>query len=738
MRAGMLALAMGLLTLRFLPALPPGWVMLTMILTGLMLLPWRTFALGFYLLGLGWACISAQWALDDRLAPALNGRTLWVEGQVSGLPQVRDGVVRFELRGAHSTKAELPQLIRLAWYGGPVVRSGDRWRVAVQLRRPSGLVNFEGFDYQAWALAKRIGASGSVKAGERLQLAPMAWREHLRERLSTVDAQGREGVLAALVLGDDSGLASQDWRVLQDTGTVHLLVISGTHVGLLAGLVYAAVVGLVRLGLWPRRWPWLPWACGLAFAAALGYGFLAGFEVPVRRACAMIGFVLLWRWRLRQLGVGVPLLAALNLILLAEPLASLQPGTWLSFSAVGILLFIFGGRLGAWPWWKSWTRAQGLIALGLLPPLLALGLPISLSAPFANLVAVPWVSLVTLPLALAGTALLAVPWVGAFLLWLAGGAVNLLFIFLGYVSGWLPAWIAPTLPLWAMLLVSFGAFLLLLPGGVPIRWLGLPMLLLCVFVPVKRLAPGEVVVTHLDVGQGLSIVLRTREHALLFDAGPRFGEFDLGERIVVPALRKQGIQHLDVMLLSHAHTDHAGGADAVLRSLKVGTVLAGEPHKLPGHWGGRGCEDDRWEWDGVRFSTWRWRGATESNPASCVLLVEAGGERLLLTGDIDAQAEAQLMASGFGVQADWLQAPHHGSRTSSSMAFLQAVSPGAALFSRGLHNAFGHPHAEVVARYESISARVHDSAEQGAIRFTLGRREPASNAREQRRFWRDE
>lgn len=737
MRTGMLALALGLLTLRFLPVLPPGWLLVLMLLVGLMLLPWRFYPLGLYSLGLCWACVSAQSALDDRLAPALNGRTLWVEGQVHGLPQIRDGVVRFELRDAHSPKADLPQLIRLAWHGGPVVRSGERWRVAVQLRRPAGLVNFEGFDYEAWLLAQRIGASGTVKAGEQLQPRPLTWREDLRARLNAVNGQGREGVLTALVLGDDSGLSSQDWRLLQDTGTVHLLVISGTHVGLLAGLVYGLVVGLVRLGIWPRRWPWLPWACGLAFVAALAYGFLAGFEVPVRRACTMIGLVLLWRWRLRQLGVTLPLLAALVLILLVEPLASLQPGLWLSFAAVGILLMIFSGRLGAWSWWRSWTRAQWLIALGLLPPLLALGLPISLSGPLANLLAVPWVSLVILPLALAGTALLAVPLAGTSLLWLAGGAVNVLFLFLGYLSVWLPAWIAPSLPVWAWLLVALGALLLLLPSGVPMRWLGAPMLALCVFVPQHKIALGEVLVTHLDVGQGLSIILRTRGHALLYDAGPRFGEFDLGERIVVPALRKQGIHRLDSMLLSHGHLDHTGGADAVMRGLKVGSVLAGEPQKLPPQWGGRGCEAERWEWDEVFFSTWRWVEATESNPASCVLLVEAKGERLLLTGDIDAHTEGLLMASGFDVQADWLQVPHHGSRTSSSAAFLQAVAPSEALVSRGLHNSFGHPHADVIARYERIEANIHDSARLGALRFTLGQRDAAHNARAQRRFWRD-
>jgi competence protein ComEC len=196
-----------------------------------------------------------------------------------------------------------------------------------------------------------------------LSEARWAWRDGIRQRLQAVDAQGRTGVLTALVLGD-GGLSRQDWQVLQDTGTVHL-VISGQHIGLLAGVVYLLIAGLARYGLCPNRLPWLPWACGLAFAAALGYGLLAGFEVPVRRACLMIGLVLLWRLRFRHLGAWWPLLLALNGVLLLDPLASLQPGFWLSFAAVAVLIITFSGRLGPWRWWQTWTRAQWLIAIGL-------------------------------------------------------------------------------------------------------------------------------------------------------------------------------------------------------------------------------------------------------------------------------------------------------------------------------------------------------------------------------------
>jgi len=738
MRTGMFALALGLLALRFLPALPSAGMLLALAVVALMLLPFRTYPLAFFLFGLCWACVSAQWALDDRLRPPLDGQTRWLEGRVSGLPQQTDSGVRFELSDSRSRNARLPARIRLYWHGGPPVRSGERWRLAVTLKRPSGLLNFHGVDHEAWLLAQRIGATGSVKDGERLAPARNAWRDAVRQRLMAVDAQGREAGLAALVLGDGSGLTADDWRVLQDTGTVHLLVISGQHIGLLAGLIYALVAALARYGCWPRTWPWLPWACGLAFTAALGYGLLAGFGVPVQRACVMVGLVLLWRLRFRHLGIWWPLLLAFNSVLILEPLASLQPGFWLSFAAVAVLGLTFGGRLGRWSAWQAWTRPQWLIAIGLFPVLLVLGLPISLSAPLANLFAVPWISLVVLPLALLGTALLAVPFVGAGLLWLAGGALDGLFNALALLAGQLPAWIPAEVPMGYWLVSLVGAVLLLLPKGVPFRLLGWPMLLLAVFPPREPVPHGQVDVLQLDVGQGLALILRTRHHTLLYDAGPRSGAVDLGARVVLPSLKRLGVDALDMMLLSHADADHAGGAAAVARGLPIKRVVGGETEGLPALLDTQPCiSGEQWAWDGVSFELWQWPDAVDGNPKSCVLHIQANGERLLLTGDIDRAAEQAFLASTLAVPTDWLQAPHHGSRSSSSWPFLQRLAPKSVLISRGRGNAFGHPHPQVVERYQALGTQVYDSAEQGAVRLRLGAFAPPIVARSQRRFWRE-
>lgn len=740
MRTGMLALAAGLACLVLLPALLPLWLVLLLLALGLLLLRGRFYPLALFLFGLCWANTSAQWALDDRLPLSLDGQTLWIEGQVVGLPDHNDSVVRFQLEQVSSRRHELPQRLRLAWYGGPELQAGEQWRLAVRLKRPRGLVNLQGFDYEAWLLAQRIGATGTVKVGERLQAAGglSAWRDALRQRVLAVDAYGRAGGVAALVLGDGSGLSRTDWRVLQDTGTVHLLVISGQHVSLFAVALYGLVAGLARLGCWPRALPWLPCACALAFAGALGYGLLAGFEVPVRRACVSIAAVLLWRLRFRYLGIWTPLLLAWVVVLLFEPLAVLQAGFWLSFGAVAVLLLVFGGRLGVRSMWWSWWHAQWTIALGLLPFFLLLGLPISASGPLANLIAVPWVSFLVVPLALLGVLLLPVPWLGEGLLWLAGFLLEMLFQLLALIAALLPAWLPMLLPFWAWLLIALGVLCVLAPPGVPLRFPGLLMLVLLFFTPQQRPEEGRAEVWQLDVGQGQALLVRTRSHALLYDAGPSFGDFDLGERVVVPSLRALGIDRLDLMLLSHADNDHAGGALAVRQQLQVGQVLSGEAARLDPRVQAETCRDGAsWQWDGVRFTTWHWAQAASSNALSCVLKVEAVGESLLLTGDIDSQAERWLISQGRDVQVDWLQVPHHGSRSSSSAFFLNTVAPRAALLSRGHNNQFGHPHPQVLARYQARGIEVHDSVNSGALRIRLGANEAATVWRAQPRFWRE-
>jgi competence protein ComEC len=600
-------------------------------------------------------------------------------------------------------------------------------------------VNPAGFDYEAWLLARGIGATGSVKAGEKLSGSSGigVLRDRVRSALLAEDAYGRAGALAALIVGDGSGISTGEWKLLQDTGTVHLMVISGQHVSMMAGMAYALVFGLVKIGLWPRRWPWLPCACLFAFISAVTYAFMAGFGVPVRRACVMIAFVLLWRWRFRQLGILTPLLVALNVVLLAEPLAVLQPGFWLSFGAVATLAAAFAGRLGTLGVLTTAWRAQWTVTIGLLILMLALDLAVSVTSPFANLIAVPWVGLAIVPLALAGCLLLPIPWVGSMCLWIAGWLLDILFNVLGYIASILPAWIAPGIPWWGWILGSVGTLCLLLPSGAPGRMLGGLLLLPLLYPPVSKVGEGRADIWMLDIGQGLSVLVRTRDHALLYDAGPKFGDFDLGERVVLPNVKALSVKALDHMLLSHADADHAGGALALHSAMPVRHVSSGEHEALPQALGAVPCRNGSWTWNHVVFTTWRYDAAASSNASSCVLKVEANGEAILLTGDIDIATEQLLVESGFAVGADWLQVGHHGSKSSTGPRFVHAVSPKIGLVSRGKQNAYGHPHPDVIERLTRHDVRIVDTAETGAIQIRLGDRvEPYFSRESGKVFWR--
>lgn len=737
MPAALLAFVGGLLLLRWLPQLPPVWSLALLGLVAVPLLYRRSYPLALAMLGFAWACACAHGVLERRLNAELDGRTLWLEGRVVGLPALRDETLRFELDEV-SARLPLPSRLRLAWYAAPPLQAGERWRLAVTLKRPRGLANGFGFDAEAGLAVGRIGATGSVKAGERVRAArgPDAWKAAWRQRLLEADAWGRNAYLVALVLGDGSGLRKADWAVLQNTGTLHLMVISGSHIALLGGLLYGLVATLARLGLWPSRLAWMPCACIAALSGAWGYGWVAGLEVPALRACLTLSLILLWRLRLCRPGAWSPLLAALALVLVRDPLASLEPGFWLSFAAVGGLLFGFAGRLGNWRWWHAWGRAQWLSAVTLAPPLLALGLPLSPSGVLANLLAVPCVELLVVPLALLGSLCLALPPLADALLWTAGGVLALLLQGLEWLSPYSPAWYAMAPAGWSVALALLGGALCLAPAGIPGRPLGLAL-----FLPLFCSRPalpeyGYAEVRVLDVGQGLAVLVRTREHAVLYDAGPRRGTFDLGEVAVLPTLRGLGIGRLDLLLVSHADNDHAGGAQAVVAGLPVARVVSGEPERLDGNLRAQACVEREWLLDGVRFSLWQWPAApAQSNARSCVLRVEAFGESLLLTGDLPLAGESAWLAGAQRAPVDWLLAGHHGSRTASGEAFLRAIAPQAALVSRGWHNAYAHPHPQVLARFAAAGMAVHDTAQEGALSILLGARGPLRGVRQSARFW---
>jgi len=432
-----------------------------------------------------------------------------------------------------------------------------------------------------------------------------------------------------------------------------------------------------------------------------------------------------------------PLLGALLAVLVAEPLVVLLPGFWLSYAAVALLIFGFSGRLGRWTAWRTWLRAQWLMAIGLLPASIALGLPLSISGVAANLIAVPWVELVVVPLALLGSLALGVPGVGELLLWVSGGLLEILFRLLGWMAELAPAWQPVAAPTWTLILAMLGALLLLAPAGVPLRSLGLAMFLPVFWPSIPLPAPGMAEIRVLDVGQGLSVLIRTRSQSWLYDTGARNGDFDIGERVVVPTLRSLGVGKLNLLMLSHADNDHAGGALAVKHSLRPAQVISGEPERLAPELQASPCRIEEWRVDDVRLSSWTWAGARESNDRSCALEVEANGERILLTGDLPQSAELAWLAAHPAERIDWLLAGHHGSRSSSGPAFLRAIRPSTAIISRGANNPYGHPHPSVVERFRTLGIRIQDTAEEGALVLTLGAHGELGGVREGAHFWQE-
>jgi len=744
--------------------------------------------------GFLWAAGQAQLRLDDRLAVRLEGRDLTIVGVVAGLPSVTDGVARFEFEPESAPDGvRLPRRIRLAWYRGAALaapdlaadpwsnapRPGERWRLPVRLKRPHGLMNPGGFDYEAWLFERGIGATGYVRAararadgadnadkgdkagGSGVAARRLGQRDRFLDRIARARAVVRErcfrvlgerpaaGILAALAVGDQRAISNEEWRLFQRTGVTHLMSISGLHVTLVSGLV----AWLVALG-WRRapgaalRLPARKAAALAAIAAALGYTLLAGFAVPAQRTFFMVSVVAAALWSGRIASPSGTLALALLAVVLLDPWAPLAPGFWLSFGAVALIFYVSTGRTAATPRLAQWLRIQWAITLGLAPAALLLFAQVSMIGPLANAVAIPLVSMVITPIALSA-ALIPLD----ALLHLGAWLTEWLLQFLEWCDATpLALWQRAAPPLWSVLIALGGVAWLLAPRGIPWRATGLALFAPAIGWPTPGPALGEAWVTTLDVGQGLAVVVRTRRHTLLYDAGPAYGaEADSGGRVILPFLRSAGVARLDVVMLTHADRDHTGGALSVLQSLPAARILssldASHPALVLGANRQPCARGQRWAWDGIEFQVLHpgpqgRAGATpaRSNARSCVLKVSSAGHAVLLSGDIERRAEAELVAAagrGSGLRADVLLVPHHGSRTSSTPGFIAAVAPRWAVFAVGYRNRFGHPHPAVLARYRLAGAQLLRSDALGAIEVRLAPDALSVHAarRDARRYW---
>jgi competence protein ComEC len=714
---------------------------------------------GAFVCGFALAGLHAAHALAVQLPAALEKQETFVTGHIADLPQHEPRRTRF-LFEVDTDGARQPELqgrtLKLAWYDdehreGALhprfgLKAGQRWSLPVRLRAPRGLRNPGGADAEKFAMAQRLTATGYVYAPEMARRLSQprgleAWREAMSGRIAQQVSSPSSRFIRALALGDTRALDDADWEALRANGLTHLIAISGFHVGLVAGFFVLIARGL--WWLWPalaRRWP-VPLAAALAavFGAAI-YAAAVGFALPTVRTVLMIAVVAAARaWR-RPVRAFPALAMAAIAIVLVDPLAVTSAGFWLSFLGVAWLLWCLphgdGNPL------REFLSAQGVATLGLLPPSVALFGQASLAGPIANLVAVPWWSLVVVPLALIGLLLEALhSGAGGWAWRLAAWCFDLswpLFEWLarsGLALWWLPE------PRWfALPLALIGAFWLLLPTGTPGKWLAVLSWLPLLWPDRNIPGRGEVELLVIDVGQGLSVLVRTHEHTLLYDMGPAIRDgFDAGERAVIPALHALGVRHLDRAVISHGDNDHAGGFAAVGVHFPATDVLAPEGVTLPAP--SKACTAGlKWNWDGVgfRFLHPPPHFPYLANESSCVLRIDSAHGSILLTGDIGEVIERDLVRlHAQDLRTDVVLIAHHGSAGSSDPAFVEATRPRIALVSSGHGNRFGHPRPDVMQRWQHAGARTFDTSASGALHVRFSARGPDVETRRgaQPRWW---
>lgn len=717
----------GVLLVQQLAELPDSpWLAALGIGAGLM--AWRRYRLGlFFIVGVAWSIVFAMARLADRLPEHLAGVDMEISGVIADLPEQDDRRTRFDFTVQESARP-LPSKLRLSWYyPDSDIKAGQHWRFTVRLKPPHGSLNPGGFDYERWLFTEGIGATGYVRTFPkpvllgRSRLSIAVWRQTISDRLSSLSTGSKHfALLKALTIGDGSSITQRQWEVFRKTGTTHLIVISGSHIGLVAGLVYFLVL---RAWAWTGYLAWSPQkvAALAAVLAGIFYAGLAGFSVPTQRAVVMLAVLMCAIIRQRNVQSFNTLAVAMLAVLALDPLAVLSPGFWLSFLAVAVIIYAVDGRLGKSGRVAEAVRINWVTSLGLSPLLLFFFQQISICAPLANFIAVPVISLLVVPLALFSVLLMFIwPSAADLLFFLLDRVLQILYGLLERMALLPFATLNHPQPsYWALGFAVPGILLLLAPKGMPARWAGMVMLLPLIFTESRKPETGDIRLTLLDVGQGLSVVVQTSEHWLVYDTGAKFSaESDSGQSVLLPFLRLHAVTRVDRLIVSHGDNDHIGGAASLLNEMPVDSVLTSVPELLRNYAPVKCAAGQSWVWDGVRFAVLSPGPASPAsdNDNSCVLKIDAAHGSVLLTGDIEAGAESWLSETyRQRLKSDVLIAPHHGSRTSSTLPLLQAAQPDKVLISAGYRNQFGHPHKEVLTRYRHVHADALNTADNGAM-----------------------
>lgn len=732
-----------------------GWLGIAM-LPGLVLRQWLVCRLFLAVMtGMAWLVIyTSVWGMHD-LPAALEGETLDVTGVVTSIPQPDALRTRFDFQIQQVIGSEWQGTVRLNWYRTRVaLKAGQQWKLKVKLKRRHGFSNPGGFDYEAWLFQQGIAATGYVRQpASAAMLGHRVSIDYLRQALSNrllniLPDNAAKGMIITLVTGDRQYMRPAQWQVLSRTGTLHLMAISGLHIGLVFGWFYV-------LGKW--LWRRSARLCSLRPAqdaallagwfAALVYAALAGFALPTQRALIMLSvlvFVLLTRRCTDHLNI---LLLALVVVIVIDPYSVLSAAFWLSFMAVAVIFLYLRHRPEDVGQARQLIHIQFVIALGLLPLSLVFFQQQSLVAPLANLLAVPFAGLVIVPLSLLGSLLHIIGLDSqAWVLWLASQAMQQLWWLLEvFNAGNVSVWVLPQPPFYLVVLAGLGVVILFSRSGWRWRLLGVS-LLLSVLLPVNRWTAGAgFQVDFLDVGQGLAIVVRTANYVMLYDTGFRANaRFDVGQQVIVPYLRHQGIRRLDKIVLSHDDKDHVGGFSAVAREIEVGRVMQMPGSVLDLPQDSSTCmAGEQWQWDGVQFDVLYPfdKPLTRGNNRSCVIRISQGMHSVLLTGDIEAEAERQLSRYyADRLQSHVVSSPHHGSATSSTTEFIQHLDAAHVVHSAGYRNRFGFPRPDVVQRYRQAGVRQWHNDMHGMVRFVFFPQQEKpwiqTYRQTQKRFWR--
>ena len=764
-----------------------------------------SFALGF-----AWNAHYAQSRLNHILSTEYEGKDLVLAGRVNALPQSSSSGAKFSFEVdkaflGHERLESFPPQVYLSWQPAwrnpqdvPEIIPGQRWEFMVKIKRPYGSLNPHTFDFERWSFHQDFGASGSVRSGKLilekdigitefvLAMEYQRWklRKKIRRLLPKEARYG--GVIAALVMGDQNAIEQEDWRIFNATGIGHLISISGLHVTMLAGFGAMLAAFIWRRNTLPLFIPVGKLAAAVGFLTAFVYAWLAGFQIPAQRTMYMVGVVAFALWSGRSPRSFDIWWWALAFVLFIDPMAPYTPGFWLSFGAVAAILYAMedsDGLLGLptgreleLDWrhrvaqaLRDACRVQAVVTIALLPLTLYWFYQVSIVSPIANAVAIPVVSYIVTPLAIAGALL--PEFIGKWLLIPAHATMDYLAIMLAWMASWKwaiawssqPAW-------WALALSTIGTILAIRPGSIRDSLISrIAGLLLCAALFIQPptntgLMKGDFRATVLDIGQGTAVLIETQSKRLLYDTGPIQGKDNAGQRIILPYLRGRGITHIDHILISHSDSDHIGGAETLLKEIRFDFMMGSLPSTnqllanlqarkiaaIPCRFG------QQWTWDGVDFHIWHPNELTvfedkhprKPNEVSCVLEVRNQTSSFWLTGDVEKQGEAEITErltqsalSDLKDKALIFMAPHHGSKTSSSQELLRVLSPDEAFAQNGYRNRYGHPHPSVTDRYESMRIPFYQTPNTGAqvwkfsSKFELKEGQPLFWRQASRRLW---